>query len=502
YNKGNKLTIDYADGRKVEYTCKYDEDEGDYAFVSEDGEALYRWGDNEVSFNTNQYVKHWTLGEDNYLTIAYKGRECPVKVAVVESSVESFEFEPAKPIQLINNTGGEMDYNDETGEEYYLYWDFDPFVEGSKLIVHYKDGTTKIFNHQYDEDDFSCYVTEDGKDTIPVFSYGGVWYYDNQASDHWLMDKDNYLMISYQGMDYPIPVEIIESSVQSIEFEPGTDLYVYENGEGYYDNEFEQFIYDEPYPFTEGSKLIVHYKDDTSKTYFYQHDEKTKEDSYVSEDGDVIPADSSYGIWYEADQNSAPWSLGSDNYMNIHYLDVSCPVQVEVKKNLVDSISYESAVDVVFTEGKNIWSYQEEGERYFEEYNYAPSAGDRLTVNYIDESQETFTYVENKGFVNDKDAGNVLRESNFRYRPDQSEKLWAYGTGNDFMITYLGKSTTIQVTYKERETEPSEDEKAVAKVKALIEKANETFDSSAKAYEAVNAAQAALNALSKEQRAL
>lgn len=305
-----------------------------------------------------------------------------------------------------------------------------------------------------------------------------------------------------------VPFTIVKKPIASIDFVPGRELVVYENGDGcmYEGDDGNKFFiynyYGSAYPFTEGSKLTVYYKDDTTKTYTYENDGESEDGFYVSEDGDIIYLGGSDGIRPESDQESVPWTLGADNYLTILYLDAKCTVQVEVKQNPIEAISYEPAAEIVFTERKNIWSYITEGQRYFEEWNYAPSAGDRLTVSYTDKSQNTFTYIEGQGFVNDKDAGDVLGDYDFRYNPDQMEKPWDYGTDNDFKITYLGISTTIKVTYKEQELEPSEEEKAVAKVKALIEAANGTFESSVKAYEAVNAAQEAFNALTQEQRAL
>ncbi len=421
---------------------------------------------------------------------------------IVRNTVASIEFE-CEPIKFIENVDGFTQY-DKDGNPYDNYYCY-PFSEGSKLTVYYGDGSSKVYTYFHDQDtEEESYVSADGE-KISTWGSNRLSYYDNQYDDHWIRDKENYITITYMGVEDKIPVEIVESPVASIEFDLDDGITIFEEVNGWidYDDDGNQFYhYDEPSIFIEGAKLTVHYKDETTKVYSYQHDEESGLKEFVSEDGETIPIHAPYNPWYDSDQENVHWNLGTDNYITLHYLDVTCPVPVEIVGNPIGSIEYTSAQEVVFIEGKNIWSGVVDGYRYFEDCSYYPSAGDKLTLHYKDNSIKTYTYDTEKEFVNDTNSDEILHFYDFDYWPNQSENAWEYGPGNDFSIIYCGKETTIKVTYRKDSSGPSADEIVANKAKALIEAANGDFKTAADAQAAVNAAKAAFAALTNEQKAL
>lgn len=88
-NNGDVLTVNYTDGRTVQYTCRVESEETDegvtnfYSYVDKNG--------NEIDYDffgcdaeTTQYWKHWTVGTNTF-TVTYMGKECTVPVKVINT---------------------------------------------------------------------------------------------------------------------------------------------------------------------------------------------------------------------------------------------------------------------------------------------------------------------------------------------------------------------------------------------------------------------------------
>lgn len=115
FRPGDVLTVN-----GVDYTMPhYDEDyDGDRYFEDSDGNTIYAY---DLSVNTNQYENHWTVGnEDAKITIDYGydtedgwvSLSCDIPVTIVANPVQSISFEYAEPLNLVENTGGEL-YEDQ-----------------------------------------------------------------------------------------------------------------------------------------------------------------------------------------------------------------------------------------------------------------------------------------------------------------------------------------------------------------------------------------------------
>lgn len=196
YNDGDKLTVKYKDGTSKVYTY--------------DGKCEGVWVDpqgNELDFDyldyyDNQYSDHWTVGSDNYYTLAYYGAETKIPVTITESPVKSIDYTPVKPIEIVENTRGYWD-TDDYNEKYFAYYIPD-YSDGDKLTVYYTDGTSAVYT--FDGCDWKDLKGND-------LNYNYLNCFENQYSEHWTADRENYFTISYFGVDTNVPVTIRKEQV-------------------------------------------------------------------------------------------------------------------------------------------------------------------------------------------------------------------------------------------------------------------------------------------------
>ena len=228
YEKGNQLTVNFKDGKSITYT--YED-----GFFDEEGNAIDK---KYLDYDDNQREEHWTVDRENYITVSYAGYECKVPVTIVENPVNSIEFRPEQPYDFVENGYGYW-MTDSAGNKYFLY-DYSVNKEGNQLTVNYNDG--KSITYTYTEDGF---FDEEGNTIDKKY-----WDYDSkQYSEHWTIDSENYITVSYMGHECKIPVTIVESQVMSITAESTSKILEYSS------NAMPTII------------LTVNYKDGQSKTF-------------------------------------------------------------------------------------------------------------------------------------------------------------------------------------------------------------------------------------------
>lgn len=417
-NVGDKLIINGSD----EYTCVSDPEDDDF-FVNSAGEKIY---DYEIDFAYDS--DEWSIGNSNYLEVQYMNKTCNVPVSVIESPISEISYTPADPESyvIVENTHGEIDYDDEDGS--FFYYDIPSIATGDILTV---DGKDYIYKN-------GSYVSENGE-RIESYEVGRS---GNQYKTHWTAGADNKLTIDYKGAECTVPVSIVKSSVSEISYTPAEPYELIENYQGYeddYDEDDYYFRYYLPSRRT-GDVLTVN-----NKAYTFNYDEY----AYISEDGEEI---SSGDVGFSSKQYQKHWTLGTDNEMIVTYQGVECTVPVTIKADSVTGIDFEPAHEYRFYE--NVNAYEDyNGYEYIMWYRLPSySEGDKLTV-YEGSKTTVYTY----GYDEDYDGYCFLTEdgSDKVYTGDierettQDDEPWVLGGTYDITFTYRGQSTKIQITIEE-----------------------------------------------------
>lgn len=360
YTTGNTITLEYSDGTVDVYTYI------DGRFYNEEGAYV------EVQSYSNQcYENRWTLGSDNYFTIEVLGASTKVPVSIIENNVKSIQLIPQKPYKFVKNVGGAFEewYNSETGEyeNTYFYQGYSIEVPGNVLRVSYNDNSSEDFEYSYDE----CEWLNSNGEKLP---YDTLKCWDNQSASPWTVGGDNYIVVSYLGIETKIPVSVIESPVKSIEFISEYSYEFIENMGGYLEEwlnpetgEYEEY-YDYSYPnaHNDGNILRVHYNDGTTVDYVYSDDEN----EWIGDNGDVLPGDAAHS--YDT-QGEKPWVNGGDNYFYVVYLDKEVKVPVTIIENPYKSIEFiptESIEIKQFTNGEWEYWYDDDADEEVMSYVY------------------------------------------------------------------------------------------------------------------------------------
>lgn len=420
--------------------------------------------------------------------------------ANADETVDSIGFIPQTgQIKLIENVGGEED----DGNFIYSY---DPFRVGTSLIVNLTDGTEKVYKYRWlDEYDSYVYVNrENPEDLIFCSEIDGVFCEHNQYDKPWIRGSDNNLIIKYSGKECSVPVTVVENTVQSIEFNPASEVLHYiENAEGEHetDDDGNSYFWYATYPFEENTSLVVTTADST-KTYVYTWLETGDDDwydCYINQDDpdDIIPiVDYSNGLAWFTNQDEAHWTLGSDNQMEIQYSGQSYYVPVTIDPNPVESINFIPGQEIKLIKDVDV-SFTTQAGTTTAEINYAAATIDKISENAqievtysADHTTKIFTYDSTKrAFVNGDKEYDV---DDWVWYYAQDAENWKVGPGNKLGVSFYWKECSVEVTVVDTNTPDN-----VANVKALIDNLNEKdADYAAK----VKAAKAAFDALTKEEK--
>lgn len=361
-------------------------------FEDVDGEQIYA--------DTEQYTKPYKVGSDNKIHIYYKNSSVYTNITVIENPVKSLEVLDGFRLSLIENLDGEMTtcYNPETGDydkEYFGY--YTSGIENARFLITYKDGSTKIATPK---ELFSEYFIVD----------------DNQEENHWEKGKENYLTISYFGVETQIPVDIIDNPVKSIEVVKYDEIKLIENVDGHWYPTWDEGdngkYFDYSIPNINGVAVKINYNDGTSKT--------AELGSYV---------DGRYITWSD-NQYEKHFTVGSDNYLTINYAGKSAPLPVTVIENPIESITVNSAPTRVYYLG-------ELGYNRPDDIN-----GLNFTVNFKDGTKKTYNYT-------DVDKNRQFDGYYYDVEFADEEKVGL----NDVKFEYMGKTAVYQVEVKESPVE-------------------------------------------------
>ena len=417
--EGNKLTVVTDEGTK-EYIFHYRDP---YRGWSESGfydeEGILAIEEDAVKGYSNQYGAHWTLGSDNYYTVTYMGKDCQVPITIQQSPVQSLEVTLNTPFTLFEGCEGSSttDYED---EEYFRY-DYSIYSMDADMVLTLKDG--RVFNWDKVRNEFR---DTDGKS---LELDGNFFIYDDQEWDHWTVDNEYDITISYLGACDVVTVTIVPNPVISIAYIPVSDLIV--EGTDYSTDDIPLFRTGDVFSVTtdEGTKDYVYGK-------FVLHE---GEDSYVSE---AFHYGREYIEPYQIDCNIDYES--ENNEVIVKYMGKTCTLpftvvpKEETKK--VTDISFEFVNGNEYIEGLSGYETRGTvGDTYFHYYEpLVNNLGNKLTVTYDDDSTDIFEYKNDGvhiGFYNSKDE--VLKGD--IYTTDHQEsKHWGVGLENKFLVCYQG----------------------------------------------------------------
>ena len=359
-----------------------------------------------------------------------------------EAELESISFEPAEAFEIYEYTGGFWinSYDDETEEiisEYYYDDAFDLWAEGNVITLGYSDGT------------FEEYISD------------GLWFYKEEGE---VLDEDplsyyfedelgigtSNMILEYDELTCEIPVTILETPVESVEFvaeEPvtlieGISGSYYEPEDGPYSGE-DVFCYAGGDLFVPGNKFVVTFKDGTEKIF------ECIDDAFYTDDGECFD-------WYYLDINDTqeyePWLGTGDFAYNAYYMGCPFRLGVTVIENPVADVEYIPLDDyslIANFDGDYLYCdclecEDNEGEFfYYEIVNSGfPYDGDIVRVTYKDDTIVDYMYSLEDDWFYDAE-GNELPYG-VDIKDYQDEDHWTVGT-NYVYFEYAGYEAVIPV---------------------------------------------------------
>ncbi|MBR3148783.1 MAG: hypothetical protein IKF64_01310 [Eubacterium sp.] len=220
-------------------------------------------------------------------------------VTVTKSNVKSIECTLQKDkFEVEEFTNGDL-YEDENGEEYFKYYDFElyeVFTDGDTLEVTYNDDSSATYTF-YDDEKYGFY---NGDDKLE----GNIEITSDQRTKHWTVGDDNEFEIFYMGATDTRKVTVTESPVASIAFEPTTISAVLgQDVKKLGEDGYEYSIFDiirKP-----GNTITVTFKDKSIKKYVSKLD-SYDDYSFLDENGDYYP----YGMSISSYNDAASWNAG------------------------------------------------------------------------------------------------------------------------------------------------------------------------------------------------
>lgn len=356
----------------------------------------------------------------------------------------SYEL-PGGKFSFCEYTNGEWWYfYDEDTDQYtktFVYNEFDLWQDGAKLELMYFYEPSDVATYTYTCVD-GVFVDERGNELDEWEFY----YYTNQDEDPWTVGE-NTLYVCYGEAECEITVEITESPVESVVFEPVEPIELRQNVDGFklsLDDGFE-FYYDCETPFyAEGNKLEVTYKDGTTAVLTSDGEE------YFDEDGNSVDY---YDISYCDVQEETLWTELGDYNAEFYFMGCKLLVPVTVVENPVESISFHSEKPIKYYEHTNgMWDFffsDEDGDGEADEVEcyiydsptYIP--GTWVTVSYKDGSESVFSFNEEiSDYINEE--GESLSLTGVSTDSDQYEEPWGVGE-HTFIFEVFDKTCEIPV---------------------------------------------------------
>ena len=137
------------------------------------------------------------------------------KIEALNMDITSASITLAEPFELVEEVGGAWSerYNEATDEyeNYYHYYYSVINNDGDTITLTYGDGTSKAYVY---DSSINVWEAADGSRLVSSL----LDELTNQMDDPWLLGEENYMTLSYLGVEFYSPVTIIENPVASIAF--------------------------------------------------------------------------------------------------------------------------------------------------------------------------------------------------------------------------------------------------------------------------------------------
>ena len=210
YTFGDKdmVRITRKDGTVKEYVHNEDDEYEDddimtqYFFRCSDGTYISLY---YIYLSDDQIKNHWVKGGDNYIDLAFTGREYKIPVTIADSPIDSIIYKPAVPISYRENCGLEERWDQKTQSSYYVYRN-PKQRDGDKLTV-VKNGIKKVYTYSSAK---YCFIN--GKDRINAWDIDIHTY---QKEKPWVLGSDNEVEFNYLGRACKVKVTVQKDKIEN-----------------------------------------------------------------------------------------------------------------------------------------------------------------------------------------------------------------------------------------------------------------------------------------------
>ena len=375
--------------RDFRYTVTFEDGS---VFESEGGWLDYGSGGSCLQMSENQSDAPWGVGM-NTVPYEFLGYSGTAVVEIVESPVVSVAVDSVTLIENVSGSWNERyEWDEINGEQWVPFFYYD-YVVGFTVTL--KDGTVLPCD--------SGYCVEFGGKRY------GMSYDDHQYDNPWDVGTHEvtYDLLGYTGT---FDVEIVETPVQSVDFDP---LTVIENVSGWQEY---RYVYDEE---TGIGEHVPYFHYSYSPSYTVTLKDGTE---LVSEDAAVDYLGTRYYVSFNDRQTESPWGVGT-HAVECSVLGYSATFDVEVIETPVASITVEPIQIIKNTNGywmnkqvydpeTDSWEWTEE--RYWR-YNYDPQFSVHLKDGTVLSCNGSWVEYEGQNY-------SIL------YQDTQSEEPWGVGT--------------------------------------------------------------------------
>ncbi len=183
------------------------------------------------NFDSNQSIKPWVLGDDNYAVVEILGKKANVPVSVIKNDVEEIVIDTAPTRRYIYGDS-DFGYPSEEG-----YWFYPTDLSGIVFTVYYTDGTNKQYTYSDLEEDYGEY-------------YLNGYMLEFNFDDELVEAGTHRVKLIYKGASDTYNVVLEESIVESLDIISNPNKTEFKNGY------IPDFI---------GTKIQINYTDGTSE---------------------------------------------------------------------------------------------------------------------------------------------------------------------------------------------------------------------------------------------
>ena len=352
----------------------------------------------DITYSSDQYSEHWTVGNTYYPTISVLGYEATCPISIISTPVKSITLEP---ISLIEGLTGhyESTWDEESGQE--VRWFYYNWKNAFSYKITMKDGTTYTGSERW--------ITYKGNDYY--IDLKDTQSYNNQ----WTAGKTYNLNLSVLGYETTLPVTVTDASIKSITATPVTLI---ENCDGYWEEDYE------------GDSFFHYFLPDCSFKVTFNN-------GTVGEvrNGQLNYQGAEYSVSYnlkDTQSKTNKWVVGKTYSVPVTVLGTSTSIKVKIVETPIKSISVKPIVMPANTSSL-----------YFEPYYWDTTDNISITVNYKNGARETYDSFHNDSILyNDKFYS-------FQTSDDQFESEWLPGATYTATVTVLGFEAPIRVTISE-----------------------------------------------------